>query len=340
MTTPQGLREPRHHRVVVRGTGSIGSRHLRVLRDHLGVAALAAPVRTGGGEALREEGFPVAGNAAEVAAFAPTAAVVATDTIRHLPDAAELLAYGPVLVEKPLAPALAGIGRLSAEAAARQRACYVAFCLRFDPGLQWFRSVLPVLGQVDTVRIECQSYLPSWRPGSDHRTLYCARAEEGGVLRDLAHEIDYAVWLFGRPGEVLCLLSSSGRLQINSEEGADLLWVAPGGATVSLRLDYLARAPRRRLRACGEHGELEWDAVAGTVTLTRAGESAEVRSFPPDRDQMLARQARSFLAAADGGDPGALATLEEGAFVVALSDAARESSRARRFVPVPDWRAS
>ncbi len=37
-----------------------------------------------------------------------------------------------------------------------------------------------------------QSWLPDWRPDRDYRESYSARLDEGGVLRDLVHEIDYA----------------------------------------------------------------------------------------------------------------------------------------------------
>jgi predicted dehydrogenase len=77
---------------------------------------------------------------------------------------------------------------------------------------------------------------PEWRPARDYRESYSASSEQGGVLRDLIHEIDYAVWLYGKPVAIIAQLSNSGRLGIAAEESADLLWRTPCGATVSIRL--------------------------------------------------------------------------------------------------------
>jgi predicted dehydrogenase len=55
---------------------------------------------------------------------------------------------------------------------------------------------------------------------------------------------------------------------------------------------------------------------------------------------MFAGQASAFLRAVSGAGPGDLATFDEGAFAVALCDAARKSSAARREEQIPDWRNS
>ena len=50
-----------------------------------------------------------------------------------------------------------------------------------------------------SAHVSCQSWLPDWRPGRDYRESYSARADEGGALRDLVPELDYATALLGRP---------------------------------------------------------------------------------------------------------------------------------------------
>src|SRR6185295_18916441 len=111
--------------------------------------------------------------------------------------------------------------------------------------------------------------------------------DEGGVLRDLVHEVDYALWLLGRPSTVVAMLTNTGELGIESEEAADLGWTAPGGAVVSIRLDYLSRVTRRRLLAIGEAGELELDLVAQQGVVRRLEKEAEVMPLRQDRDAMM-----------------------------------------------------
>ena len=83
------------------------------------------------------------------------------------------------------------------------------------------------------VRVECQSWLPYWRPERDYRESYSARADEGGVLRDLVHELDYAIWAFGgpvgrRPRSVRAVRATRCSAS-RPRRAADLLWTSGDG---------------------------------------------------------------------------------------------------------------
>jgi predicted dehydrogenase len=159
-------------------------------------------------------------------------------------------------------------------------------------------------------------------------------------LLDLIHEIDYAVWLFGAPFRVFARLNNTGRLGIDSEETADLYWETLKGAGVSIRLDYVTRTTHRIMRAYGESGEIEWDGIGQSVSLRLTGRGPEQMDFRQDRDATMRDEDEAFLRAVSGGDPGTLATFEEGAVAVAICDAARRSSRSNAAEPVMDWRAA
>ncbi len=323
---------------VVLGTGSIGFRHLRVLNHGLGISVAAIPVRPSRKLELQAQHFVVCETLEEAVARGATYAIIATDTGRHLADTCKaLLLDCDVLVEKPLAASTSGLGQLAILAREKHRKVFVGCDLRFDRSLLLFRERLPEIGSLHAVRIECQSYLPEWRPNRDYRQAYCARPEEGGVLLDLVHEIDYAMWLFGAPSQVFARLVNTGRLGIHAEETADLYWQTPTGAALSIRLDYLSRRPHRCIRAYGEFGEMEWDGVAQTVTVTKAGEQPQSFAVAHERDQLISDQARAFLGTLKGGEPGTLTTLEQAAIVVSICDAARRSSDSGRMEAVQDW---
>jgi predicted dehydrogenase len=320
--------------VVVVGTGSIGLRHLSVLRERLDVQALALPAGRLGERDLR--GATAVASLAEAKAKGAQHAIIATTTARHIADGRDALELGMhVLVEKPLAPSATGLRTLAASA--RGRSIFVGCCLRFHPALRRFRTELPTIGRVYDARIECRSFLPDWRPSQDHRESYSARPDEGGVLRDLIHEIDYAIWLFGAPREVRAVLGSGAPISIASEASADLLWEAPDGPVVSLRLDYLTRTARRGIYASGEHGSLEVDLVGSRVRHEVPGEPARIIDVAHERDAMMAAQTQAFLRASSGGDPDALATFADGAFALAVCDAARLSDATKRAEPVKEW---
>src|SRR5256885_6020468 len=97
----------RGHTVAVLGTGSIGTRHMQVLRE-IGVPVTAVPIRESRRTELEAQGWRCAPSLREAAQAGATAAVIATDTRRHAVDAEEALHLRlHVLIEKPPAPSAA-----------------------------------------------------------------------------------------------------------------------------------------------------------------------------------------------------------------------------------------
>lgn len=319
---------------VVVGTGSIGMLHLRLLAK-ADYRPLAFPAREERANVLRSNGYVVVTDWRDVVDRGATHAIIATSTARHSHDAMHALNAGlEVLVEKPLAVDVASARAAVETARRRRRGLWIGCCLRFQPALQMFARELPALGRLHSVRVECQSFLPDWRPERAYAESYSARADEGGVLRDLIHEIDYAGWLFGWPEAVQARIRNLGRLGIASEEAADLLWETDSGAAISIRLDYLSRPRRRLMRAAGEYGVLEWDGVTGAVTVALAG-APEIRHVVGSSiDDMYVEQLRSFLEAAPGQCDPRMATAADGIRALAVCDAARLASENRREEPV------
>lgn len=317
---------------VVVGTGSIGQRHLRVLQSGGPVNVIAFPIRAQRRQELRTQGIPVVQDWSQVAEQGVTHAIIATDTRRHPADVQAALDAGcHVLVEKPMAVDAVTALRVWQSAIQSKQNLWVGCCLRFHQALNTFREQLPRIGKIHSVRIECQSYLPDWRPDRPYQDSYSARYGEGGVLRDLIHEIDYAGWLFGWADAVTAKVRATQRLGIAAEDAADLLWETNAGAVVSITVDYLSRRARRQMRASGEFGTLEWDGIAGRVTLALAGESPREIISAQTLDEMYLAQDLAFIETASGANaPDArLATGADGVRALAICDAARIASKNR-----------
>ena len=322
--------------IVVYGTGSIGFRHLQLLSRLDSTRALALPVRPSRRRELQGAGYATVDSLRQAWKDGARACVIATDTGRHRQDAEKALAAGfDLLVEKPLSVDASNAKQLLKAAKKARRKIYTACVLRFSGSLNHFRDSLAQLKKVHYVRIECQSYLPQWRPSRDYKNSYSARASEGGVLRDLIHEIDYAGWIFGWPDVLQARLSNQGRLKIQSEESADLLWTTKSGTTVSLHLDYLTRPTQRRMAAYGESGILEWDGVLNQVTHIPSAGRAARHQIKQDRDRMYADQLQEFQEAVfEKKTPAYLASGLDGFRALAVCDAARLSSKSQRVQKV------
>ena len=311
--------------VAVSGTGSIGMRHLTLLQQLEGVRPIAVPKRKERLAVLQSQGFVVASSLKEAADQGAKLAVIASNTGEHVHDSLSAIECEmDLLVEKPLSVDAVQSWEIYQAAQKKQRKLFVGCPLRFSESLNIFREWLPKIGRVYAVRIECQSFLPDWRP-RPYQESYSAKAVEGGVLRDLIHEIDYAIWLFGRAKNVRANLQNTGRLRIEAEEFAELWWQTDSGASVSLCLDYLSRIPRRQMRAFGEKGNLEWDGIAQKVSLQQPKHSEEFLSRQ-SRDEMYLAQLKTFLKACSTSKSDSfLASGLEGFEALRVCDTARSS---------------
>ena len=317
--------------VVVIGTGSAGSRHLRVLGRLPSVEPLALPKRKVRVSELRQEGVSTVSDLAGAVEKGASLCIVASDTGQHLQDALQALERGlDVLVEKPMARDSGEARYLKQCSMSSERNLFVGCVLRFSRSLNKFRRMLPQVGCLHSMRIEAQSYLPEWRPGRPYRGAYSARADEGGVLRDMVHEIDYAGWIFGWPGSLQARVRNLGRLGISADEAAELSWETPEGCAVSICLDYLSRPTRRRMAAYGQRGTIEWDGIKGTVTMALQDEPLQELRLPQTNDEMFLAQAAAFIQSANGPADPKLATGDDGVRALDVCDAARQASESRR----------
>ncbi len=311
-------------KILILGAGSIGLRHARVLRE-VGQEVAVFSARPEARAALRADGWTSPDSPWDFPGCCH--AIVATRTGRHVQDALPLLEAGmTVLVEKPLAVDLAQ-GKVLVEAAGKSGAkVFCALNLRFSRSLHHFLTWLERPGCFHAAHVECRSYLPEWRPGTDLSGSYSASAEEGGVLRDLVHEIDYAGWLLGWPQRVSARFDHTGRLGLAAEEAAYLDCSLPSGANVQIDLDYLSRVPMRRMRVFGENGTLTWDGMAQTVEFARPREEAELVEARETKDENLLAQDMAFL----NGEDDRLVSGREALRGLAVCEAARRSAESRR----------
>ncbi|MBI4125576.1 MAG: Gfo/Idh/MocA family oxidoreductase [Deltaproteobacteria bacterium] len=309
----------------------MGLRHLSLLKEIKGVMPIAIPKRNDRRVELNSQGFQTAASLKQAAEEGTNLAIIASNTGQHAADALEALECGmDLLVEKPLSVDAESARSVYEGSKRRNKKLFVGCVLRCSTSLQTFREWLPRIGKVYAVTVECQSFLPTWRPNHPYRQSYSAKTEEGGVLRDLIHEIDYATWIFGFPEKIQAHLKNTGRLSIEAEEFARLWWETKGGVSVSVCLDYLSKIPRRHVTAFGEKGNLEWDGLVRKTSVAISDYPKEER-VEPDLSAIYKTQLEEWLEACRTQNRATwLATGLEGIRVLSICDAARLASETRR----------
>lgn len=126
---------------------------------------------------------------------------ICTHTDTHVDLAVQALDAGKhVLVEKPVAVTLLEIQRLAARAAALDRLCVPAMCIRHWPGWADLYGMIAEarFGRVVHARFERLGAPPAWAGD-----FYADSARSGGAIFDLhVHDADFAMSLFGQPDSV------------------------------------------------------------------------------------------------------------------------------------------
>ena len=275
------------------GYGSIGQRHARLLTE-LGcqVAVVSrrsidfAPHHSDLTQALTD--------------IQPDYVVVANRTSEHHQAIESLVKHGfqgHVLVEKPLFDRLSALPRNSFSLAT------VAYNLRCHPLLIKLKSLLDNSAQLVTANIHVGSYLPDWRPNADYRQSYSAKRDQGGgVLRDLSHELDYALWLFGPWRRLTASGGRLGPLEIDSDDAYTLLMETQRCPLVSIHLNYLDRVPRREILVNTDQHTVRVDLINNTIAIDGVRESVTVA-----RDDTYRAEHQAMMS----GNAEGLCTLEE-----------------------------
>jgi predicted dehydrogenase len=311
------------------GLGSIGCRHLRLVREIRPELNIIA-VRSGQGEKVQEEklAYTVLYSLDEVIDAGVKAAVVATPATAHIQQAIDLMEKGiHILIEKPLSHSLDNVNELLRVEKESKRVGLVGYCLHYNTGALKFNDMLKnkKIGQILHVRVDCGSYLPEWRKGQDYRESVSAKAElGGGVLLELSHELDYIRWFFGEMKNVSANIQNSGTLGIDVEDSVDMIFESEQGFPVSVHLDFNSRSTRRKCITRCSNGDLIWDIVANKVIWHPADGSEEVETYQNDRDYIYKEQLNHFFDCIENKKR-PLVSIDNGVAVLRMVESAKES---------------
>jgi len=295
------------NRILVVGFGSIGKRHVRIVRKLYPQMTIGVLRHASCDETVTSDGWvnQCFTSIHDALAFHPEAAIIASPASFHVQASVQLAEAGiHLLVEKPLSSGLKNVSQLIELCETRGVTLAVGYNLRFLPSLMAFRNHIKsgVPGKVFSVRAEVGQYLPGWRVDSDYRNTASAQRElGGGVLLELSHEIDYLCWILGRPSWVMAQVSRLSNLEIDVEDTAHLILGVSdeqdNTSMVSLNMDFIRHDTTRQCHVIGEQGTLQWNAIEGEVNFysetTRQWET--LHSSRVDRDYTYEEEIKDFI---------------------------------------------
>jgi predicted dehydrogenase len=204
--------------------------------------------------------------------------LVCTPPVSHVEIAIRALQAGSnVFIEKPLSNSLRNVQKLQRLAARKKLLVFVGYNFRFNKGINTIKKILDEhkLGKILHVSAYYGQYLPDWRPWQDYKKSYTARKKlGGGIIHDGSHEIDYLVWLLGRPSHMQSQFAFTDTLSTDTEAMADILLRFDKNALGYIHLDFVRREYKRTLEVLCENGIVQWSLSEGVVKLLNASDKA------------------------------------------------------------------
>lgn len=297
--------------ILVVGAGSIGKRHAANL-EALGETAELIPWRAfDRAEAERRTDVE--------------AMVIATATQVRLNLVELAAAKGwPVYVEKPLAFRTSDVAAIYEAAAPVAERSLLGFMMRYHPAVRALAE--ENLSDAYGFHFEIGHDVRQWRANWRFADSYASRADGGGVLLDLCHEIDLAACLF--PGlEVLgcdCLghdafpgVDFASRVALGRE----------GGPVGTVAMDYLSPVSVRRGAIRRTGGIVDVDFLGPSIVR----DGARREAFDFERNDMFLGAMRDFLALVRGTTPSGHPLMPRLDRMRGVADLVARAWEARRF---------
>jgi len=324
--------------IAIIGLGSIGRRHLRLTRELFPDIKIFV-VRSGIGENHPELIFAnkVFYSIDDLLKDGVDAAIISSPTSLHISQATKLASRGVhLLIEKPLSINSHGLKEFYNLINSSKLVIAVGYVLRFHPILQFLKNTLEKdnfsFGKILSVDINCASYLPDWRPNYDYKKSVSALKDlGGGVLLELSHEIDYAIWLFGLPHGVFAKVNNSGSLGIEVDDQADIIFNNLN-YNCAFHLDFNSRLTNRNIKIRSTNGEVNVDLVKSSFSWMPSFGDNYKKTIEVERDQIYISQILNFIDSISKSKP--IVPLNDAISVMRVIDKINESNRLKKEVEV------
>jgi predicted dehydrogenase len=172
----------------------------------------------------------------------------------------------PLFIEKPVFDSIISNENVVELISQKNIKTYIGCNLRFHPALIFLKNYLNTnTPKINEVTIYCGSFLPNWRPLQDYTKSYSAQKKlGGGVHLDLIHELDYAIWLFGKPLIYKSNKRKVSNLLIDSFDYTHYNLTYPD-FDISITLNYYRSQPKRQIEIVLENEVLICDLLNSTI---------------------------------------------------------------------------
>lgn len=301
-------------KVGIIGYGSAGQRHERILSSFDAEIAIVSRRNTPHLLLFND-------TKSLIESFNPETIIIANESSSHILTLKELITHnftGKIIVEKPL------LSLLDIIPPHQFKQNLVYYNLRHHPVLQWVQEKIKN-EKILSALFYVGQYLPTWRK-MDYRQCYSSSKEKGGgVLRDLSHEIDASVFLFGNARKVVAKGGHLSQLEITSDDIYSLKLEMQNCPIVDIQMNYLDRNNSRFFIINTDQSTYRGDLLNSEVIV-----NGVAQKFNYDKDTTH----HAFFKDFTNGKIDSFCNFDQGMHIVRIIDASERSSLNNQWISI------
>ena len=231
----------------------------------------------------------------------PKFCIICTPSSQHLLDLLSVSKYSiPVLIEKPICSG----SQMDFELLRTKLIDYdwnntvVAYLLRHSIAATQIQNIIreKTLGTLIDAQFYCGSWLPDWRNGSSFLNSISAKPETGGgVLLELSHEIDFAIYVLGQMSLSYGCICSDVVFNLRVEEQSTIILKTKNNRSCIISLNFCSQPSCRQYSIRFSKGQISWDLVNRRSLVTSFDDTPIVSICTETIADLFLQQLKSFL---------------------------------------------
>ena len=172
----------------------------------------------------------------------------------------------------------------------------MGYQLRYKKVLARLKKIMSLrtLGKIYSAKIFVHSYLPNWRKKKLKRSISLSKKLGGGVLLELSHEIDYMLWIFGKPNYLRSFVDHKGLFKKDIDEKVLVLFYYTD-LTIQLEMSFNSRFEKRGLIIEGTKASIKTDLLKNKITINKFNKQKVLYKKNQDNMSMLYEQMKVFI---------------------------------------------
>lgn len=255
---------------------------------------------------------------------------ICTPPSNHVDTALEALSSGSnIFIEKPLSSNFFNVKKLQNIVTKNNLLVFVGYNFRFNKGINTIKNMISEkkFGNILYASAYFGQYLPDWRPHQDYKKSYTANKKlGGGIILDDSHEINYLVWLLGKPESIISNYVFTNFLSTNTEGIADVILKFSNKVLGHIHMDYVRREYKRTLELVCERGIIEWSLSKSEIDMYDAMDKKHSKlKLYGDVNDMYVQEIKHVLDCIKRKKRSKIIDLDDGVYTLELSDYIRKA---------------